>query len=473
MSRPPAAAANVTKATATTTHQRRGGSTFKGSPSPAARGSDAHGCAPPPTPTTRHPVERSPGVTTYPPAADVCGRSDGGGNEEPGSEMATSPGGGHAETGEGGGNVVEGAGGGNVVAGAGGNDAVPLSSASCGRHLAISSSQYQPAEPMLAPSGPYRIRQRGVTGCVTGRNRHRVSVDTQLTTSDDPYSGAHDLRSFFQNMGGVEGGRGAATAEDRTDATSDVDVLDTDPVRIDSDPLDVAGYVDGIQAMLRVRHIDHRPVTLAYVAAGAVSGTGQWLAMREELYVICAQDDRDEIVEAAGTLPVRTITGDVTDLERIVRDEVSGTRAHLERAVVADATEAGHHPLVVDGDLSARPAGHALVGVAKTLRTRYLPDETVLFTLPYGWRSPRFRIGGGTARYSCYLRMFDATRHAWDYGMVRLESYDPDMLDGLAALCLRERQGIRSSDGRFDRHLAPVRMCEDMLRARRPPAFTL
>lgn len=284
----------------------------------------------------------------------------------------------------------------------------------------------------------------------------------------------HDLRAFFQQMGGVEGGGGAATTEERADAVADVEQIDDDAQEVTSAPLEVAGYVDGIQASLRVRHIEHRPVTLSYVAAGAVTGKGKWLGMAEELVVLCSSQDRASIEAAAGSIPVRCIDGEVTELERLVRDHISTSRDALERAVIGQVAAAGHVPLLVDGDLKSRASEYQLVGVAKTLRTRYLADEQVLFDLPFGWRSPRFRIGdGGAYRYSCYVRLQHAERRAWDFGLVRLETYDPDLLDALAARCLHERQGSMSPDGRFDRHLAPVRMCEDMLKARKPVAFSL
>ena len=159
-------------------------------------------------------------------------------------------------------------------------------------------------------------------------------------------------------------------------------------------------------------------------------------------------------------------------LEAMVRATVDRNRERCEKAVVARL--GGGLPLVLDGDLRSRGSAEGLVSVAKTLRTRYLPDESVLVRLPHRWRSPVFRISDGASadRYSCYLRMLDASDQSWSFGLVRLEAFDPELLDPLAALCLSQRQGSRSGDRRFDVHLAPVRACEELLRARRPAAFS-
>jgi hypothetical protein len=131
---------------------------------------------------------------------------------------------------------------------------------------------------------------------------------------------------------------------------------------------------------------------------------------------------------------------------------------------------------VVDGSLVARPIRDRVVGVVKTTNRRYLPDESVLWGLPAGWRSPRFKIPEGSQnvgapRYSCYLRLHDASRQAWNFGLIRLETFDLDLLEPLCALALEERQPAGSLDRRYDRHLAGVRAVEDLLRARRPSIF--
>lgn len=288
---------------------------------------------------------------------------------------------------------------------------------------------------------------------------------------------AYDLRSFFQALGGVTGRRPGLADEDRTDSVAEVEVLDEDRARITAEPLTVRGYVDGVQASACVSYIEHRPVILMYVGAACIGPDLGAVTVRERLSIVAAERDAAQLDAIRQGIPLELIDADdPMVLERVVRTHVDQTRERLELEVIeaVQAMEGPRLPVVVDGDLRARGAIGGLVGVAKTLRTRYLPDESVLLGLPAGWRSPRFRItspGGSTDRYSCYLRILDAGDQAWSFGLIRLEAYDEELLDPLAALCLRQRQGSRSGDRRFDVHLAPVRACEELLRARRPAAF--
>lgn len=288
---------------------------------------------------------------------------------------------------------------------------------------------------------------------------------------------AYDLRSFFQALGGVSGRRPGLADEDRTDSVAEVEVFDEGRVPVRATPLAVRGYVDGVQASACVAYFEHRPVQLMYVGAACIGPSLAPVAVRERLSIVAAECDADRLDAIRQGIPLELLGAeDPMVLERVVRTHVDSTRERLELEVIeaARALPGPRLPVVVDGDLRARGAIAGLVGVAKTLRTRYLADETVLLGLPPGWRSPRFRIsaGGGSAdRFSCYLRILDAGEQAWSFGLIRLEAYDPELLDPLAALCLSQRQGARSGDRRFDVHLAPVRACEELLRARRPAAF--
>lgn len=294
----------------------------------------------------------------------------------------------------------------------------------------------------------------------------------------------YDLRAFFRAVGGVQVSRAlAANPEVRTDTTSDVELIDPNiPHQISADPLEVAGWVDGIQAGLCITYRHHRPVYLVYVAAAALRSWGAPVGVREELRLYCSPADRewaDEVGAAAGGDGIPIVELDAIyppDVETAAHHEMAERRAALERHLVDELAHAGNIPLVVDGDLRARGARDGIVGVAKTMRTRFLPDEKVLYGMAGGWRSPRFRIAGAGKipdRYSCYLRLNNATNASWSFGLVRLEAYDADLLDPLAATCLTQRQGPASGDGRWDRHLQIVRGVEEYLRARRPPVFSL
>lgn len=282
----------------------------------------------------------------------------------------------------------------------------------------------------------------------------------------------YDLRSFFAALGGVSSRKVGLSDDERKDTTATVELLDDQRTNIKASPLEVQGYVDGVQASSCIAYYEHRPVHLVYVGAACVSPQLQPVTVTERLEVVCSHVDAGALEKVSGGIPVVALAeDDPMALERLVRAHVDLARERCEASVVDDLS--GTLPVVVDGDLRARGGKANLVGVAKTLRTRYLPDESVLLGLPKGWRSPRFSIndGQGVLRYSCYVRLTDHSDQAWSHGLVRLESYDADVLEPLAALCLTQTQGHRSGDRRFDVHLAPVRACEDMLRARRPAAF--
>lgn len=296
----------------------------------------------------------------------------------------------------------------------------------------------------------------------------------------------YDLRRFFHAVGNPTFGAGLnAEPPDRRDTPVAVEVFEQDPAqsRVTAEPLAVSAFVDGVQSSLVVTHRDHRPVYLTYQAAGAVGEAAQLIGLKERLTIVCSTADRDwvdSVNQDDSPLPVSEVV-DVTppDVERAAYAQLGDWRERLERSLVEELVDAGRGPLVVDGSLLARPQNPQLFGVVKNVvRTRYLPDEAVLYGLPAGWRSARFRIPSGadgcpSDRYSCYLRLHDASRYAWSHGLIRLESFDPAHLDALAARAMVERQSASSGDGRWDRHLHSVAVTEKVLRARRPNVFDL
>lgn len=288
----------------------------------------------------------------------------------------------------------------------------------------------------------------------------------------------HDLRTLFRAIGSFSGLKASASAEPRSRCDVPVDLLETRAVRVDGDALEVSGFVDGIQSSLVVTHREHRPVHLNYTAAGAVDRSARPIGMVERLDLVVGERDLEWARSLGSTVPISVLAdADPAETERFAVAGLAGAREQLERLLVDQLlTRPGR--LVLDGSLLARPNDPRLVGVVKTTRRRYLEDESVLWGLAAGWRSPAFRIPAGSQsypsdRYSCYLRLFDASNGAWDHGLIRLETLEQDLLGPLAVLCLQERQHVRSGDPRGDRHLRPVRLCEEILRARRPAVFTL
>lgn len=254
------------------------------------------------------------------------------------------------------------------------------------------------------------------------------------------------------------------------------ELLDSGARRVDTrDVADVACFIDGVQDLLTLTWRESRPIALLHVAAGAVDVDGRPLSLVEDLRLIAAEADRDFIdgLDLDDIPPVTWLAAiEPPDLERLVAGQQSAVRESLERRLAVhmlDVTDTGM--VLVDGHTAGRPSDMRLGGVVKTTRTRYLADESVLWTLPVGWRSPRFKLTG-PERYSCYVRLAAAAK-GWSGGLIRVEAHDPDLLDPIAAHCLQQRQPAATGDARWDVHLAPVAACERMLRARKPALFTL
>jgi hypothetical protein len=255
-------------------------------------------------------------------------------------------------------------------------------------------------------------------------------------------------------------------------------LLETDPKLINSAPLEVSCFVDGIQSSLSLTHRDWRPVHLIYVAAGALGAEGRVLGVRERLAIVASSLDADWARSLPGGVPVLELAEESPfSLGAAGVRELAGARDTLERELVDDLLEVGVGTIVVDGSIVGREVSPLVVGIAKTTATRYLTDESALLALHEGWRSPRFTIpagvgGGHVERASCYLRLRASRHRSWDYGLVRLEALDPELLDGFAARCLAERQPRGSADLRGDRHLSSIASVETFLRARRPHLFS-
>lgn len=297
-----------------------------------------------------------------------------------------------------------------------------------------------------------------------------------MTTPPD----SHDLRSLLRSVGGLAGGGSGAllsAPSERPDVSSDIEIIDTDPSEVVASPLDTLAFVDGIQNARVLSWRDHRPVYLTYVAAAAVGSRLTVHALDERIALVCSTEDEDWVRSLGGSLPVRLLaaTGP-SEVENAAFAFLGAAREEAERAITDELmAQPGTGALVLDGTLVGRPSDPRCVGVVKSTDRRYLTDEQVLWDLPVGWRSPRFIIppghGSGVTRYSCYLRLFPHANRPWNFALLRLEAFNPELLDLVAARCLAERQGPGAPDSRWERHLGGVRMVEEYLRSRRPAVF--
>lgn len=297
------------------------------------------------------------------------------------------------------------------------------------------------------------------------------------------HEAGYDLRALFRAAGTrtFEHSLSAAPDERRTVDTPVELMDDPEQVRLPSDPLHAEAFIDGIQATITLSHREQRPVYLTYQAAGAVGAGSKLAGVREKLAILCSGADIDWVDTVnTGASPVPVVELAVTappDVERAAHSYVGETRELLEHELVDDLVAEGRLPLVADGSLLKRVASPHLYGVVKNAtRTKYLDDESSVWSLPAGWRTARFKLPAGTDgclhdRYSCYVRLHDARARGWAHGLIRLEAFTPDNLDALGARAMVERQHARSGDGRWDRHLASVAETEKVLRSRRPDVY--
>jgi len=292
-----------------------------------------------------------------------------------------------------------------------------------------------------------------------------------------------DLKKLFHSVGGYLGEKSLVSApENRRDYEGDVEEYKEEPKQVSAPPLKTALFSDGIQNGLVLTYREQRPCYLAYCAAGVVNEKSRLVhdAFEQDLTLLVSKEDETWAEELDSGLEVDTFAETRPDLvARAALDRLRGKREDMERRVVKQASRhvSGQNEfVVVDGSLqNHKTAQNKLVSVVKTTRTRFLKDESNLWSLRQGWMSQRFKISSeqGETRYSCYLRLRSSKYHSWNYGLVRLETFDPDILENLAATALLEVQTVRSQDPRADVHLSLVRDVEKVLRAQRPDVFAL
>lgn len=285
-----------------------------------------------------------------------------------------------------------------------------------------------------------------------------------------------DLRALLEQFGSATL-PAAASEGNRDEIKAEVKMIDDEAQRVVAKPARADCFIDGIQSSVTLAWRESRPVALHYAGAGA-SLNGHLLASKEELTLACGEADElfvstrihdgVSLVAVPGETPSE-VTANVSAV-------LPGMRERLERDICDDRLCVASDGLIVcDGSIVGRPTDPRVVGVIKTTRSRYLEDESVLWSLPRHWRSPRFTIpagnGGPADRHSCYLRLHDASHRPWDFALVRLEAFDADVLDALCALAINDAQDGSRSDARWDRHLKNVRTTEDLMRARRPALF--
>jgi hypothetical protein len=284
-----------------------------------------------------------------------------------------------------------------------------------------------------------------------------------------------DVRTLFRSLGGSFNGELPPPPPWRPRVRLDPNDSATDVTGVT--PLEIGGAADGIQNQTQLAPgRGGRPLFFVQVGAAVLAPCGRRaLALRERIYV-CGSELDAAVVEpkcrAAGTAykPLPAIGPEEVrrQCDRTVRDD----RAELEREVIESATRATSEPILVDGSIQRLPAGN-LIGVVKNCsETVYDAATEDLRRLPPGHRSRAFELlphqKGEQPLWSAYLRLHAGP--SWNFGLVRLETPKGNrpLLDAAASACFQLRQPLGSGDRRADRHLAPIRHVEDVLRARRP-----
>jgi hypothetical protein len=241
-------------------------------------------------------------------------------------------------------------------------------------------------------------------------------------------------------------------------------------------PLPVIGFADGVQTEFLLHHQEHRPVSLVWVAAGAVDNGAMLLEFRQRLELVASAADGATLAglsKVGRGLPFHLLE-ELTPWGVTVATQhlVDGWRRELEQDVIANTPIPEGRHLIVDGSIR-RHTRDALVGVIKSVDTQYLADESALPDRA-GWRSPVFSLPATTTAerdvVSCYLRLHHAPGStSWAHGLIRIEAHDPETLDAACALALRHRQTPGSGDPRWATHLEGMHRAEEVLKAFRHP----
>lgn len=235
----------------------------------------------------------------------------------------------------------------------------------------------------------------------------------------------------------------------------------------------IAAAIDGVQRTTLLTLRQHRPITLVQVGAAAYGPAG-CLAIEERIAVLASQLDHsfvDGPARNAG-VPVVLLPAVSPQAVRWHTDAaIRDFRTQLEHLCTETAVKAANGKLIlVDG--SIRTTGHlgpGLVGVVKSTDSVHEADTDALYRLKPGWISRPFQILPDTLSeqpvWSAYLRLHEPFA-SHTFGLVRLETADASTLLPAATACFEHRQPLGADDPRADRHLAPVREVEEVLKAR-------
>jgi hypothetical protein len=201
-------------------------------------------------------------------------------------------------------------------------------------------------------------------------------------------------------------------ADRETEVPTDTDVEVSGPwtgIAPEARPAAEVCFVDGVRRVDANVWIEQPDDVPAYgVCATYAAGAVRCAAAAE---VVVAMVERSLFTAAVGATDIETIHGRYTAHPAVGNSpeelwlRIQERMGALEGTVSAEVS--GSELVVVDGPLSHHAHVPSAVGYIKTHHVHYLPIERrpILMTLEPGRRSPLFLIGGGSTRYSWYLRL--------------------------------------------------------------------
>ena len=207
------------------------------------------------------------------------------------------------------------------------------------------------------------------------------------------------MRNFLRAVGGVRQSDALRSApEERAEVTFEAEILDDGNVEVTAEPLDVVGFLDGIQNAVTVSWRDYRPVYLAYTAAAIVGPFGMPVDVDEQMKIFCSALDYDWALEHAGSIDIQRFGSlDPDGLAKEAFAELGATRELAERDLVDRflQTDSAQH-LVIDGSLIGREPGPRIVGVVKSTGTEPLRRSASLGVARQKLCCLLYRQGKGT-----------------------------------------------------------------------------
>lgn len=258
----------------------------------------------------------------------------------------------------------------------------------------------------------------------------------------------------------------------RKDLTNTIEIIATKSKKI---LINEIFFVDGIQSCILIKYENYHPIYLIKIVAGAIDKDNQVVYKDEVTKVVTSEINNETLKANFKKDELHFIESlDPHDTTIYAEKFIASVRNELEMRVVEYVGKTYPQSFtVIDGSIFNATINNNVVGVVKSTNSKYFNNEAELFNLPEGEISKIFSIkrttdGETKVVYSCYLRLFTNIDMAWNYGLVRLESFSPDSLEEIAKTIFTYRQENPFKDIRGDRHLAPIKNLEDILKYELP-----